>query len=107
GMMAFRVPSTITWGRLFTVMEALKAGADRSSMSDPIATSAASYSLLESLKARGNNGSSPDAAASHSLVEDYAASDTSLEQVFLAFAREAALTPAHNFKIPTGIITKL
>nr|XP_045609701.1 phospholipid-transporting ATPase ABCA3-like isoform X2 [Procambarus clarkii] len=84
-MLAFRVPSNISWGQIFKVMEALKTGRDPS-VSGSLTPAAA-------------------ASASTSLVEDYAASDTSLEQVFLSFAREAAqMTP--EFKIPTELITR-
>lgn len=51
------MPSTVPWGRLFTVMEELKTEGD--------------------------------------IVEVYAASDTTLEQVFLSFARES--TQAQQF----------
>ncbi|CAL4102208.1 unnamed protein product, partial [Meganyctiphanes norvegica] len=61
GMLAYKVPTSISWGKLFDVMEALKAG------KDPVT-------------------GTEDRSA---IVEDYAASDTSLEQVFLSFAREA------------------
>lgn len=69
GMLAYRVPSSVTWGTLFTVMEALKAGQDPGSSPNP---------------------APPKAMSSPPIVEVYAASDTSLEQVFLSFAREAA-----------------
>lgn len=67
-MLAYRVPSTVTWGTLFTVMEALKIG------KDPM----------------NPNEEAPSPTVSLPIVEVYAASDTSLEQVFLSFAREAA-----------------
>lgn len=66
-MLAYRVPSSVSWGTLFTVMEALKTGQHPGSSPDP----------------------DPD-PSSPPIVEVYAASDTSLEQVFLSFAREAA-----------------
>ncbi|KAK4327949.1 hypothetical protein Pmani_001610 [Petrolisthes manimaculis] len=68
GMLAYQVPTTVSWGHLFSVMERLKQG-------------------------DANNGADVNnSSTSISLVEDYAASDTSLEQVFLSFAREAAIT---------------
>ncbi|XP_069191601.1 LOW QUALITY PROTEIN: phospholipid-transporting ATPase ABCA3 [Procambarus clarkii] len=75
GMLAYRIPSNVPWGTLFSVMETVKAGRD------PSATEAE------------RPYSSP---ASPSIVEVYAASDTSLEQVFLSFAREAALEQASD-----------
>ncbi|KAK4327951.1 hypothetical protein Pmani_001612 [Petrolisthes manimaculis] len=54
GMVAYRIPSSVAWGQLFTVMEGLK--------------------------------------TEDNIVEVYAASDTTLEQVFLSFAREATQT---------------
>ncbi|KAG7161491.1 ATP-binding cassette sub-family A member 3-like 2 [Homarus americanus] len=75
GMLAYRVPISVSWGQLFSVMEALKAGRDPG----------AATPLREDL---------PLASPSTSIVEVYAASDTSLEQVFLSFAREAAMEQA-------------
>ncbi|XP_042235284.1 phospholipid-transporting ATPase ABCA3-like [Homarus americanus] len=87
GMLAFRVSNRNSWGHLFSVMEALKAG-----------------------RKPGAAGSWTEAAVTTSspLVEDYAASDTSLEQVFLSFAREAAAAQElRDFQIPCEFITKL
>lgn len=67
GMLAFKVPNSVSWGHLFSVMERLKCG-------DVSSNAESSHSTPVS------------------LVEDYAASDTSLEQVFLSFAREASVT---------------
>ncbi|KAG7161493.1 ATP-binding cassette sub-family A member 3-like 3 [Homarus americanus] len=86
-MLAFRVSNRNSWGHLFSVMEALKAG-----------------------RKPGAAGSWTEAAVTTSspLVEDYAASDTSLEQVFLSFAREAAAAQElRDFQIPCEFITKL
>lgn len=49
---------------------------------------------------------SPVANPQESIVEDYAASDTSLEQVFLTFAREAS-GENQNKDIPQEVVTKL
>ncbi|XP_045131522.1 phospholipid-transporting ATPase ABCA3-like [Portunus trituberculatus] len=68
GMLAYRVPDTVTWGTLFAVMESLKAGQHPD----------------------GSQTTVSQSMSSPSIVEVYAASDTSLEQVFLSFAREAA-----------------
>lgn len=87
-MLAYRVPSTITWGTLFTVMEALKAG------KNPMNPNDEAQSPMVSLP----------------IVEVYAASDTSLEQVFLSFAREAAQTAVLPNNVPkdvTTMVTKL
>lgn len=63
-MLAFRVSKQVSWSRLFSVMEALKSGPEAVSGGDTSVTV-------------------------EPLVEDYAASDASLEQVFLSFARES------------------
>nr|XP_027231595.1 ATP-binding cassette sub-family A member 1-like [Penaeus vannamei] len=70
GTIAYLVPKNISWALLFSVMEDLKAGRKPGSehQSQPQPT---------------------DSASMPPFVEDYAASDTSLEQVFLSFAREA------------------
>ncbi|XP_047471049.1 phospholipid-transporting ATPase ABCA1-like [Penaeus chinensis] len=70
GMLAYLIPRNISWAVLFSVMEDLKAGRKPGSehQSQPQST---------------------DTASMPPFVEDYAASDTSLEQVFLSFAREA------------------
>lgn len=87
GMLSYRIPTRISWGRLFSVMEALKSGRQPSDRdSDAIA--------------------SPVANPQESIVEDYAASDTSLEQVFLTFAREAS-GENQNKDIPQEVVTKL
>ncbi|KAG0730576.1 ATP-binding cassette sub-family A member 3 [Chionoecetes opilio] len=52
-----------------------------------------------------NEGS--DAVTQNPLVEDYSASDTSLEQVFLSFAREAAAADPGSPEIPSEIVIKL
>ncbi|MPC11282.1 ATP-binding cassette sub-family A member 3 [Portunus trituberculatus] len=65
GMLAFRVPTEVSWGCLFSVMEAMK-----------------------------HDHGDVEATAQNPLVEDYTASDTSLEQVFLSFAREGNLVQA-------------
>lgn len=49
---------------------------------------------------------SPSANTHESIVEDYAASDTSLEQVFLTFAREASAENQSKL-IPQEVVTKL
>ncbi|KAK7083179.1 ATP-binding cassette sub- A member 3 [Halocaridina rubra] len=86
GMLAYRIPSSITWGHLFSVMEALKYGQNIDSP-------------------RRLSMDVPTSPFSSSLVEDYAATDTSLEQVFLSFAREANdKTLPQN--IPTEVVTK-
>ncbi|XP_050726962.1 phospholipid-transporting ATPase ABCA3-like [Eriocheir sinensis] len=88
GMLAYRVPSTVTWGTLFTVMEALKTG------KDPM----------------NPNDEAPSPTVSLPIVEVYAASDTSLEQVFLSFAREAAEGDVPGNDVPkavTTMVTKL
>ena len=82
-MLAFRVPTEVSWGCLFSVMEAMKHGQDPACSGDAGAT------------------------VQNPLVEDYTASDTSLEQVFLSFAREGANTDSDTQTIPTDIITKL
>ena len=43
----------------------------------------------------------------NSLVEDYTASDASLEQVFLSFAREVTVTDPESPTIDSNIVTKL
>ncbi|XP_071529902.1 phospholipid-transporting ATPase ABCA3-like [Panulirus ornatus] len=83
GMMAFRVPSRVSWGRLFFVMETLKAGRN------PAVVDAVEKGVAD--------------PPPSSLVEDYAASDTSLEQVFLSFAREASTTPDDS--VPSNDVT--
>lgn len=82
-MLAFRVPSEVSWGCLFSVMEAMKHG------QDPACSGGAKATTQEP------------------LVEDYTASDTSLEQVFLSFAREGTDTDSDTHKIPTPQITEL
>lgn len=82
-MLAYRVPSTVTWGTLFTVMEALKAGRDP----------------------RNPNTNASTASFSLPIVEVYAASDTSLEQVFLSFAREAAQEEVTGTVAPKAVTT--
>ncbi|CAL4122302.1 unnamed protein product, partial [Meganyctiphanes norvegica] len=67
GMLAYQVPTNVTWGKIFSVMEDLKAGSI--------------------------------------IVEDYAASDTSLEQVFLSFAREPSESERIS-SLPVEIVTK-
>lgn len=87
-MLAYRVPSTVTWGTLFSVMEALKAGRD------PVST----------------NTETPPPTFSLPVVEVYAASDTSLEQVFLSFARETAQEDVPSNAVPkvvTSTVTGL
>lgn len=64
GMLAFRISKQISWSHLFSVMEAMK--------TNP-----------EAARDETNN-----ATVGKPMVEDYAASDASLEQVFLSFARE-------------------
>lgn len=88
-MLAYRVPSTVTWGKLFTVMEALKGGRDP-------------------LNLNAETEVSPP--CSLPIVEVYAASDTSLEQVFLSFARESAQQEVMSnnvSKVVTTMVTEL
>lgn len=87
GMLSYRIPSRISWGRLFSVMEALKNGRQPSDRDTDVVAS-------------------PVANLQESIVEDYAASDTSLEQVFLTFAREAS-GENQNKHIPQEVVTKL
>ncbi|XP_068232553.1 LOW QUALITY PROTEIN: phospholipid-transporting ATPase ABCA3-like [Palaemon carinicauda] len=78
GMIAYRIPVTVSWSQLFSVMESLKTGTE----------TPASASQLFSLP----------------IVEDYAVSEASLEQVFLSFAREeSSEIPAH---VPVEVVTK-
>ncbi|XP_063859615.1 phospholipid-transporting ATPase ABCA3-like isoform X2 [Scylla paramamosain] len=85
GMLAYRVPNTVTWGRLFAVMESLKAGQDPEGSQAPVSQS---MSLP-------------------SIVEVYAASDTSLEQVFLSFAREATQLSTPGLAAPHVVPTMM
>lgn len=90
GMIAYLIPKNISWALLFSVMEDLKAGRKPGSehQSQP---------------------QSIDTASMPPFVEDYAASDTSLEQVFLSFAREANLGEAGavvNLQTCTGNISE-
>lgn len=83
GMLAFRVPAQVSWGSLFSVMEEMKSGQDPAC------------------------NASEDNVAQNPLVEDYSASDTSLEQVFLSFAREGVNSDPNPLEIPSEIITKI
>lgn len=76
-MLTFRVPSTISWSKLFNVMEALKTGS-----TDPPAGVSNTFWETKVHNAHFEH-----------LIEDYAAMDPSLEQVFLSFAREDDITP--------------
>lgn len=68
-MLAFRISKEVSWSHLFSVMEAMK-----NCQND--------VNRVEE---------------EPPLVEDYAASDASLEQVFLSFAREATIdNPSHE-----------
>lgn len=82
-MLAYRVPTTVSWGQLFSLMEALKAGRDPADHHHEQKQGQGGRATTS------NTSSSPFSTSSRSIVEVYAASDTSLEQVFLSFAREA------------------
>lgn len=86
-MLAYRIPSSVPWGQLFSVMEDLKAGRHPGTATAPA-------------------GDQTDGAPSPSIVEVYAASDTSLEQVFLSFAREAG-REEESLSVPSSPIVVL
>lgn len=65
GMLAFRISKEVSWGRLFSVMETIKN------------------------EQRAADYADDEGTVKEPLLEDYAASDASLEQIFLSFAREA------------------
>lgn len=82
------IPKNISWALLFSVMEDLKAGRRPGSE-------------------HRSDAQSTEAASAPPFVEDYAASDTSLEQVFLSFAREAnpdAAGASLNQPTSTGVL---
>ncbi|XP_064105712.1 phospholipid-transporting ATPase ABCA1-like [Macrobrachium nipponense] len=85
GMLAYRIPVTVSWSQLFSIMESLKSG---KGFQQPTPKSEMSACHLFSLP----------------IVEDYAVSEASLEQVFLSFAREANdVVPDH---VPKEVVTK-
>lgn len=56
------------------------------------------FNVMEDLKTDGSG-------SGRGLVEDYAATDPSLEQVFLTFAREADMAIAAASSIDSGVKT--
>lgn len=84
GMLAYRIPVTVSWGQLFSIMESLKGG--------------------KGLQPTSEGGVPASHLFSLPIVEDYAVSEASLEQVFLSFAREANdVIPEH---VPKEVVTK-